>query len=590
MRITPNTLTISQLFGASNEQYVIPTYQRRYSWRDRQIWELVDDVLLMEGGDRHLLSSIVCLAGDHSAGINILELVDGQQRLTTVAILLECIRQRFEREGKKDDASEVARLLHAKSPQGEVHPKVLLDSLDASEYERLVRGDATGDFQNADLVNAFKIVRYWVDDNDLSRVKELFYKLQNQAIVIRLDVSDAKDAFKLFETINNRGLRLSPTDIIKNFLLGNAARFNPEALKVAKEGWAALIRHLDGTDLDVFFRYYVTSLVAARVTAGEVVQRFKHVFMNKVEEAAKLPERHLYFDEAEPDDDVDDAGGPVTASKDSFGERVSFATFLGKLVESAKTYGKLVLGRTGDTRIDRHLRNLAMIKATPTFGFLTYLRVGGCEDRKFREVLDLTEALMLRRHTCRERTSDTEALFARVCQIDPVDPVAKTREAYRELCPSDDRFQADFAGLSYAGKNIDRARYCLEKIEMSKHGEHPELRVLDAADVHVEHVIPQKISTKRSREEFGDWKIYLGANAETQHPNFVGRIGNLTLFAGSLNIIASNNPFISKKREYRKSGILLTKDLALYQGFNFRTVEKRSKELAEKAVVLWPVP
>src|SRR2546426_2815994 len=98
MKITPTSLTINQLFGSSNEQYVVPTYQRRYSWRARQIWELMEDIVLLENSDTHLLGSIVCLADHHKAGPNQLELVDGQQRLTTVTILLECIRQRLEQE------------------------------------------------------------------------------------------------------------------------------------------------------------------------------------------------------------------------------------------------------------------------------------------------------------------------------------------------------------------------------------------------------------------------------------------------------------------------------------------------------------
>lgn len=60
MIITPTSLTITQLFGSTNEQYVIPTYQRRYSWHERQVWELIDDILLIDEGDTHLLGSIVC--------------------------------------------------------------------------------------------------------------------------------------------------------------------------------------------------------------------------------------------------------------------------------------------------------------------------------------------------------------------------------------------------------------------------------------------------------------------------------------------------------------------------------------------------
>ena len=594
MIITPTSLTITQLFGSTNEQYVIPTYQRRYSWHERQVWELIDDIQLIDEGDTHLLGSIVCLAGHHTAGLNRLELVDGQQRLTTVTIILECIRQRMELDGEADEAAEVARLLSAKPLGGKALRKVALDSIDSAEFDRLVQNNRQQPFQNQPLAGAFEIVRGWIAERGLEELGAFLYRLKNQAVVIRLDVSEAKDAFKLFETINNRGLKLSPTDIIKNFLLGNAARFGADALQEARNCWAALIVHLDGTNPDAFFRYYLMALVGTRVTASEVVAKFKNVFMSQVVEAAALPERHLYADPVEPDDEDGEepppAEGSSGASTSQAELQVSFVAFLARLVQCAKVYSELVLVKTTDTRINRHLRNLRMIKAVQTYGFLMHLRVGGCPDKLFREVLELTESFVLRRHVCRERANETEALFARLSVVDPVAPVEATREAYRALCPSDEKFSDEFANASFPSNLIERARYCLERIEATRHGAHDELQVLGAADVHVEHIIPQKIKTKKAKEEFGDWVTYLGDKAESQHPKYVARIGNLTLFAGALNISASNNPFAMKKQAYKDSGILLTKELASLAQFKFKTVEQRSTMLAAKAVELWPSP
>lgn len=591
MIITPTSLTITQLFGSTNEQYIIPTYQRRYSWHERQVWELIDDILLIDDGDTHLLGSIVCLAGHHTAGLNRLELVDGQQRLTTVTIILECIRQRLERDGEADEAAEVARLLSAKPLGGKALRKVALDSIDSTEFDRLVQNNQKQPFQNHQLAGAFAIVRNWIAERGLEELGEFLYRLKNQAVVIRLDVSEAKDAFKLFETINNRGLKLSPTDIIKNFLLGNAARFGADALQEARNSWAALIVHLDGTNPDAFFRYYLMALVGTRITASEVVAKFKNVFMSQVVEAAALPERHLYADPAEPEDEEGDepaVEGPPGATAPA--QQVSFTVFLARLVQCTKVYGELVLVKTADARINRHLRNLRMIKAVQTYGFLMHLRVGGCPDKLFREVLKLTESFVLRRHVCRERANETEALFARLSVVDPIVPVEATREAYRALCPSDDKFREEFASTSFPSNLIERARYCLELTEAARHGAHDELQVLGAADVHVEHIIPQKIKTKKAKEEFGDWVTYLGDKAESQHPKYVARIGNLTLFAGALNISASNNPFGMKKQAYKDSGILLTKELASMQHFKFKNVDHRSALLAAKAVELWPIP
>lgn len=592
MIITPTSLTINQLFGSNNEQYIIPTYQRRYSWHERQVWELIDDIGLIEGSDTHLLGSIVCLAGHHVAGLNKLELVDGQQRLTTITILLECIRQRLEAAEETDESAEVARLLSAKPLGGKPVRKVALDSIDSAEFDRLVKNDHEKEFQNQQLQWAFRSVREWVAEQTLEHLGSFLYRLKNQAIVIRLDVSEAKDAFKLFETINNRGLRLSPTDIIKNFLLGNAARFGDEPLQAARNSWAALIQHLDGTNSDAFFRYYLMALLKVRLTAAGVVPGFKKVFMSQVVEAATLPERHLYADPDEPDDDDadDSTENPEEALVVKITDKVSFKDFLSRLVQSAKVYGELVLVKTSDPATNRHLRNLRMIKAVQTYGFLMHLRVGGCTDKHFREILRLTESFVLRRHVCRERSNETEALFARLCGTKPVAPVQATKDAYRELCPADDKFRDEFVAASFTANVIDRARYCLEQIEMSKHGAYDELQVLGAEDVHVEHIIPQKIKTKKAKDEFGDWITYLGEKAEAQHEKYVSRIGNLTIFSGTLNIGASNNPFQKKKQAYKESSIKLTQDLLKLSQFKFSNVEKRSKDLAEIAVGLWPMP
>ena len=183
MIITPTSLSITQLFGSTNEQYVIPTYQRRYSWHDRQVWELIDDIRLLEGRDTHLLGSIVCLAGHHRPGVNQLELVDGQQRLTTVSILLECIRQRLEQLGETGEAADVSRLLAAKPLGGRPVRKIALDSIDSPDFERLLQNDPE-EVQNQQLASAFGIVRGWVNEQSLEQVRTFLYRLVNQAVLI----------------------------------------------------------------------------------------------------------------------------------------------------------------------------------------------------------------------------------------------------------------------------------------------------------------------------------------------------------------------------------------------------------------------
>ena len=598
MIITPKSLTVTQLLSAEGEQYVVPAYQRRYSWHEKQLWELLDDISLLEGSDTHLLGSIVCLAGYHRIGINALELVDGQQRLTTICILLQCIADRLRQDGETRAGEDVDHLLWARALGESPVRKVLLDSLDAGQFEQHLAGNMPSEPDNEKLALAFTNFRQWVSEKKLADLGTFLYRLKNQCVVIRLDVSDAKDAFKLFEIINNRGLKLSPADIIKNFILGNAARFGPEALDLARGKWADLLRDLDGTSIESFFRHFLCARLKRRITISYVIPEFKSVFMQEVTEASKLPEHHWYAEEEPTSEGGEDdgEGGFEDSDEEEVTEAgttpsVPFVEFLEQVVRSAKIYGQIVHANTGNPTIDRSLTNLRRIKFVQSYGFLMALRAGRCSDEHFAKVLALTEAFLLRRHICRERANENETLFAKMCGIGESNPLPEVADAFRRLCPANNKFRHEFANFDFSSNLIERARYCLEQFELNKHGKYSELLVAGPASVHVEHIIPIKIKTKKAKDEFGDWPGYLGEEAETKHPHFVSRIGNLTLFAGALNVVASNNPYHRKKTAYLSSSLSLTKALPTeFPEFRFRQVEQRSADFADLAVMLWPVP
>ena len=114
-----------------------------------------------------------------------------------------------------------------------------------------------------------------------------------------------------------------------------------------------------------------------------------------------------------------------------------------------------------------------------------------------------------------------------------------------------------------------------------------EKRVSDSDDVHLEHIMPQTITTKKSKEELGNWEKYLGDQAIEKHKDYVTKIGNMTLLSGVKNIVASNNPIESKKEIYKESDIKLTQELIDYNSFGFDDVAARSKKLAEMSTEIW---
>lgn len=262
-------------------------------------------------------------------------MVEGQQRLTTICILLQCIADRLKTDGETSAAQDVDRLLQARALGEPPAGKIVLDSLDAGEFVQLLAGKTPARPDNHNLALAFSSFHKWVNDKKLADLGTFLYRLKNQCIVIRLDVSDAKDAFKLFETINNRGLKLSPTDIIKNFILGNAARFGPDALKLARAKWAELLRYLNGINIELFFRHFLCARFRQRITISFVIPNFKKVFIRQVAVAAKLSERHWYFVEEPVEDDAEevaeaviDNGKELPASEVEKIPSISFAGFL----------------------------------------------------------------------------------------------------------------------------------------------------------------------------------------------------------------------------------------------------------------------
>lgn len=604
MHINPQSLSVNQLLSSNNEQYVIPAYQRRYSWQETQLEEIINDLERLDRSDNHFLGSIVFLVEPLSAGINKLEVVDGQQRLTTISILLQCMGERFKSLDCDREHANIQYLLTAKPSGFPASPKISLESLDAMEYQQQIDGPVVLKPKNPNLALAFATFRAWAAKHDTESLDIMLSKLKDLSIVIRLNVSNSKDAFKLFETINNRGLRLSSTDLIKNFLLGNAASFGTDELAFARLKWAEIIGNLDGINQENFFRHFLTATIKKRVTRAYVVAYFKALFEQQVHGAEKLvgtkvlPTIQSEYTEADEDDgdedslEVEEASPKLKLNKKKLSDApmVSFKEFVEDLVRQSFIYSEIVNGSTKNLSINRRLRNLRMIKSVQTYGFLLAMRSRGCPDKTFEQLLELTESFLLRRHICKRRSNENESMFGTLCSTNALDPIPAVVKAFHELSPTDDEFSVAFVKFEFKSGLIDRARYCLEKFELSLHGSFSEIEIADTDKVHVEHIIPQTIKNTSNKKDADGWIQYLGDRAEAHHKHNVSKIGNLSLLAGTLNITASNAAYDVKKAEYQQSAIKLTTMLpAEYQEFRFTEVEKRSKFFAEMAPKLWPL-
>ncbi|RQO53295.1 DUF262 domain-containing protein [Variovorax sp. KBW07] len=595
MKISPNTLTLKQFFSVANEQFVIPAYQRRYAWGMRQQRELFDDIRLLPAGDTHLLGTLLLLSGTHSPLLNQLELVDGQQRVTTISILMVVLAEQLESKGLEKKAYDLRKLLECETGEGDEQPKLQLGDLDDSEYRRVMTGEWDEDPENPQLVAARENFVSWFEEFTAQDLSAFQGKLLNSAALIRLDVSAAKDAYKLFETINNRGLRLRPTDIIKNFLLGHASSLPPGTLDKVKDDWRRLIVSLDGLDSDGFFRQWLASRLHRKVTTGKVVADFRAYYLRHVTEAESMTEfisANLKDGEDEDGEDVEDVAvlDDDTAKAIPKTSKVKLIVFAKELRRAAELYSNLLRANTASKKVNRHIENLRRIKAFQAFTWLLDMFGRDClDDKAHVRLLRVLENFMMRRHICEKRSNELETIFAGLTGIDDRGYEQSVLATFREHTPDDDEFEAAFATFPFVPAVIDRARYALEMFEYQAIAHKNEYYLASPDDLELEHIIPKAAEKLSTKATLGDWPSYLGEGWKVKHTKMLHRIGNMTLLADELNVVASNNPFLAKRKEYLKSNIRLTQDVAKLTQFKFKAVEDRSKSFAKLALKIWRV-
>ena len=595
MKITPTSLTISQLFSSSNEQFFIPAYQRRYSWERKQIEELYNDINFLKNNDTHFLGSIVCLTSNHTVGINTLELVDGQQRITSLSIFLKAIQDRFIEFNEDTEVTKINALLHCEGIDRKAKNKVLLGDLDNPDYEKLMSLKNINQIKNQNMINAYTYIKEWLDELDLNKLDELYCKFINHSVVVRLDVGEAKDAYKLFETINNRGLSLCPTDIIKNFLLGHASTISKQVLIDVQENWKELIVNLDGINTDNFFRQLMSSKLNKKITFTYLIDEFKKYYLGVVSEAKELPEYKIYNEiTINSEDSIKDELEETESEQNNISKEnittVSIVDFSEHLKNISLIYKNILNRQFEDSTVNKHLFNLQRIKSFPSYIFLLDMfQRDNMQKNNIIEILKTLEIFMLRRHICEYRTGELDDIFSKLVKINTDNIVHEVKQNLKKDLPSDDEFEYKFSLANFKG-NENRAKYILEIFEYKNIGHQGEYTLNTGADLHLEHIIPKTIDTKKSKKEFGDWIKYLGDNSIEKHKTYVNRIGNFTLLGQKLNIVASNNPFADKLIEYKKSNISLTTDIANnFTSFKFIDVEERSISMGKEAIELWNI-
>lgn len=355
----------------ANFYYKIPKYQRAYTWSQYHWKALYDD--LMENGSEYFIGSIICInTADDSIGYQCLEVVDGQQRLTTITLFLAALYSKFQQweeivkedDDIFDDYRALKNSLVCKGskenglilvPQFEGHNSA--DYSYAMSLLGLAKGKKEKNYGNRKIAKCYK---YFSDriDNDIyglnatdaiQKILEIYTIIKN-ALLVKIEVSNSSEAYMLFESLNNRGASLTPIELMKNTILARAEQ-NGLSTDDCYDKWQELLENIsdDYATQERFFRHYYNA------------------YKNKI--------NAQFRKENEKKKDV--LGNVATKSNllniyEALIKR-NLSDFLTEITQCGKVYSMFLLLNEEDCRFQKELSSLYRVQGTPSYLLLLYL-------------------------------------------------------------------------------------------------------------------------------------------------------------------------------------------------------------------------
>jgi uncharacterized protein with ParB-like and HNH nuclease domain len=574
--------TPADIFNPDKDvRFIIPKYQREYTWR-RDNWDsLIDDI--SENPEGHFIGSIICInkTGD-TLETQELELVDGQQRLTTLSLLYAAIYKRLsESETVDEDLKfELHNLRNRILLKSTTKPRIQLSVQNNNELDFMKALDVAGLIEfsdkNANWGNRViaKAFRHYYENRlkDMNKADLLkLLRAINSTLLVKIEVSSASDAFMLFESLNNRGVPLSPIDLVKNNLLAKLEKQGND-IDEAFIKWNLIINYLpEEGDQERFLRQYYNG--------------FKYDKSVAVQGKAKATRSNL-----------------IKIYDELINRDVN--TIFDELVNKAKIYNDLIYPLENDERpeLDQLLYDLVNVKAAASYTFLLYLfsRHPNLELTAYQDILQLLTKWFIRRNlTDYPSTNKVDAMFINMIhKIENKEMSIDINEMHAYLSQDEymstlDEFKSRLEGDIYI-TNSEMARYVLTKIEESKQStkEHRDLWERNKKQFvwTIEHIFPEGQNIPQI------WVDMISGGdkdeARQLQEEYVHTIGNLTLTG--YNSALSNMSF-EKKRDRSKegknigyrNGLYLNSKIKDMNRWNVKDIQERTSELVGVAIDLF---
>lgn len=540
-----------------NKQFLIPVYQRYYSWDIEQCRRLWNDIVDMQKKNKqgHFVGSIVNIVEQAMpTGVQKYMIIDGQQRMTTLTLLLIALRD-YAISHPEDTSINSRRidnmLLKNEYENGDERYKLLLTENDRDILIKLVEKKPIPKNTVSHLLMNNRFFVEQIEKNELmpAEIYESIGKLQIVNITLDRAVDDAQ---AIFESLNSTGKELSESDLIRNYILMGLE--NDEQSYVYEHFWRPmeLMFEYEKQDsvMDKFFRDYLTMKLTRIPKIGKVYEEFKLYHVNC--------------------------------------EFSSVHDLCEDLLRYAKYYTDMVFVRSSNPVIKNLYADVNDLRMEVAFPFLLKVHNDYSEEliteENLIEILKMCISYVFRRSICDIPTNSLNKTFAtlrnEIKQDDYMNSIKAffvLRDDYKQF-PDDDKFEIAFGSRDIY--NMRSRNYILSHLE-NYNNKAP----IVIENYTIEHIMPQNANPN------DEWKKELGPNWKNVQKKYLHTIGNLTLTA--YNSEMSDKPFMIKMEMeggFKESALRLNSYLVKLTEWNENHIKERAKLLSDKAKAVWGYP
>ncbi len=548
MSMTADVTTLLNFIEDNQKnQLVIPIYQRLYSWEKEQCKQLWDDIIKIGGDDKmdgHFIGSILYVLDGITHSNNTLLIIDGQQRLTTITLLLTALRDHLSDEVKRKEIED--HYLINSDKDGDEKFRLILSESDKDTLLSLIDKNRRKPSEpSSKIVENFKLFEEWVSNTD--KLETIFKGLE-KLMIVEIALEKGKDEPQLiFESMNSKGIELTQTDLIRNYIVMETEIEKQKGFY--NKYWRAMEEEFKQNEklFDPFVRHYLT------IKTREIPN------INKVYAALKDYRQK---------------------------EGIGIEDLLKDLQKYCGYFCRIVFKKEADKDLNKDLGFLVDLEMDVIYPLLLELYSdysdGVLSKDDFSSSIALIESYICRRAVCGLGTNSLNKVFPSFIKHIQKDEYFKSLKAHfgslteKQRFPNNDEFKDCFITIDFY--HFKKNRYFFERLENFERKE----RVY-TNEYTTEHIMPQKLTE--------EWERDLGENFQAIHDKYLHTIGNLTLTG--YNQEYSNNSFQEKRdmeKGFKDSPLRLNQGLRDLESFGEEEIKKRANDLADLALKIWTYP